>query len=358
MKKKLIVLAVTASSAAPAVVLAEIETKWFGFTQITAQQHDANGSGNLVFGADRARIGFKLKDKKNPVYGGVQIDFNRGDISAKREGTLPEIIKDAYGGYVFKDYLYLKAGQFKSPIGMDFNISGKKLDITTRSMEKDLVLERAAGVMFSGHKISGGWGYDLFYGNAAGRSGAVAYNGGESGEANSYALRVKYDLARLIHVEAAYGVSEEAGGVNDPATQANENTEDYKVFDVAAAYNRGPLNVKAEYISGTNYKGMKDSNRAVFYVHSGYKVTSKVELVIRHYQGTYENTLTKADLSNTFLGATLFTGSNRFNGRLQINYVIAEGDIDILKENFGFRDRRASQGFLENALLAQYQISF
>lgn len=358
MQKKLIILAVIASAAAPAAVLAGIETKWYGFTQITVQQHDTDANGNPIFGADRTRIGFKVKDKLNPIFGGVQIDFNRGDVSAKREGTLPEIIKDTYGGYKFNDYLYLKAGQFKTPIGMDFNISGKKLDITTRGMEKDLVLERAAGVMISGRKKTGGLGYDLFYGNPAGRSGAVAYQGGETGEVNSYALRVSYDLAKVIHVEAAFGVSGEAGGVDDPATIPNESTEDYEVFDVAASLKQGPLNLKAEYISGSNYEGIKDSDRTVFYIHGGYMVTPKVELVVRHYQGSYENTVTNADLSNTFLGATLFGGSNKLNGRLQLNYVIADGDTDILKADFGFKDRRASPGLLENALLAQYQISF
>ncbi len=339
MKKNLIAMAVAASLVAPMAAQAKPEVKWFGFAQITAESLSQNKgttppTDGFVFGADRVRIGFKLKD--GPVFGKLQVDFNKTDSTAAI-GTLPQIIKDVVVGYKFSNAAKVSAGQFKTPLGMDFNISGKKLDITKRGMEKKLVLERAAGVMLSGRKIAGGFGYDIFYGNPAGRSSAV--NTGTTGNDNTTVFRVMYDMGKMLHIEASTGTSTTNGG------------EDYKVTDFAAAYKGGPLTVKAEYIKGTDIRNTAGRDETVWYLHGGYAVNKTVELVVRHYNGKREDT--DRTLTNTYLGVNLFLGSTKTNGRVQLNYVMTGGD-----DAGSSTPYNGLGGYTDNAILAQYQMSF
>lgn len=356
MKKNIIAMAVAASLVAPMAAQAKPEVKWFGFAQITAQSLSENSANTpsddgFIFGGDRIRIGFKLKD--GPVFGKLQVDFKKEDTATNsKEGTLPNIIKDAVAGYKFSNAFKVSAGQFKTPLGMDFNTSGKKLDITKRGMEKPLVLERAAGVMLSGRKIAGGFGYDIFYGNPAGRSGA--FNGGTTGVDNTTVFRVMYDMGKMLHVEAATGTTKNSA--------TGPGTEDYKVTDFAARYKGGPLTVKAEYIKGTDVGGVNNVDQTVWYVHGGYQINKTVELVVRHYDGKIEYTGGSDKLTNTWLGVNLFLGSTKTNGRLQLNYVMTGGDDGYstgTTPNSNVLGAGDGKGvYIDNAILAQYQISF
>jgi hypothetical protein len=135
----------------------------FGFSQFTLEAGDGVASGKdatddgLRVGADRVRIGYKIWWGK--VFSKLHLDFNRPDV-AKSKAGLPEIIKDAQVGYKFDKAAFFTIGMFKTPVGMDFNIPGKHLDITKRGMEKKLVLERSVGAMLSGSDVLGtGLGY-------------------------------------------------------------------------------------------------------------------------------------------------------------------------------------------------------
>ena len=346
MKKSIISLAVAAGLVASMPAQAgDVKVKWFGFAQITAAQGDgldptANTATGPEFGADRVRFGFKIKD--GAVFGGLQADLNRNHATAK-PGTLNETIKDVFAGYKFSNAVSVKAGQFKTPVGMDFNTSGKKLDITKRSMEKGLVLERAAGVMLSGRKIANGFGYDIFYGNVAGRSAAHA--GGTVADDTSYAVRVMYDMGKMMHVEASYGVD-----ANSAA-----GSEDYEVMDVAFKFKSGPSTVKAEYIDGTNVKGVNGSDETAFYLHYGHMLNKSTEVLVRHYQADSDKGTVSTTLTNTYLGANFFLGSTKTNGRIQLNYVLTGGD------NAGSTtvyNGAAAKGYLDDVFLAQYQVSF
>ena len=341
MNNKLIALAVaasvTAGLAAPLAASAAVETKWFGFTQITAySKSESKPNDGFVFGADRVRIGYKLKDGN--VFGKLQIDFNQTD-SGPKAAVLPEIIKDAFAGYKFSSAASVKLGQFKTPLGMDFNTSGKKLDITKRGMEKKLVLERAAGAMLSGRKIAGGFGYDIFYGNPAGRASAVGTNG-TLGKDHTTVARISYDMGRLMHVELATGKSTVNGGT------------DYKATDFAMAYHRGPMTGKFEYVIGKGAKNVATAKEKVFLVHLGYQFSKKFEGVVRYYSAKDDSNSLK--LTNTYIGANVFLGSNKTNGRLQLNYVLVGGD----KKGSANVYSGTAKGYLDSAILVQYQVSF
>jgi len=382
MKKQLLTLAVSAGLLVTAgAAQAELKVKWFGFAQVTGEQLDQGGGKNtnplnagnedgIKFGTDRVRIGFKLKDGN--VFGKLQIDFEKTDATA-REGALDEIIKDVEVGYKFSGAAKLKLGQFKTPLGMDFNASGKKLDITKRGMEKQLVLERTAGIMLSGRKIANGFGYDIFYGNPSGRGGAsviraeyedtgtgdVLAKGAEEGSEYTTVVRVMYDMGKMMHMELAVGKEEGASGVvNDSVLgDVTVTAEDYDVMDFGFRFKSGPSTVKFEWIDGQNVRGVSGNDETVYFLHYGHMIGKKTELVARYYNAEMERTgggAANRDLQNTYFGANFFLGSNKTNGRVQVNYVVVGGDdIDATNTYNG-----AAKGYVDNALLTQYQMSF
>lgn len=319
----------------PVVTQAEIDVTWFGFAQATAEirKQDAPNDG-LEFDADRVRIGFKVKEGK--IFAKLQVDFMKNSNRNNGNPDLPAIIKDMEVGYKFSNSASLKIGQFKTPLGMDFNNSGKKLDITKRGMEKGLVLERAVGAMLSGRKMNG-FGYDIGIFNPAARSSADAK--GTRGADNVFVGRLMYDKGGL-HVEGAIGTDQtSAAGLSD-----------YNVWDIALSQKSGPWTFKSEYISGDNVDGDPNREETVWYVHGGYKFGTNREAVLRFYSGEHTNAGVSTDLSNTYIGMNFFLGSKPVNGRLQINYVFAGGDTGGVYEG--------QRGYKDDALLIQYQASF
>jgi len=343
MKKRFLTAAILTGLAATSMTAqAEIKTKWFGFAQITLNSlsQDKPDDG-FVFGADRVRFGFKVKDDQ--FFAKLQADLNKTDSGANN-GTLPEIIKDIVVGWKFSKAAKVSLGQFKTPLGMDFNTSGKKLDITKRGMEKGLVLERAAGAMISGRKIGGGFGYDVFYGNPAGRSKADP--AANVGSETTAVVNVRYDMGKMMHMELAYGVA---------GASAASAAEDYEVIDFGFKFKSGPSTAKFEYIDGTSVSGVKGNDETVFLVHYGHMVSKTIEVMARYYDGTSSATgAADLSLSNTYLGVNFYTGSNKTNGRIQLNYVLAGGDTaGSVNEYSG-----ASKGYMDDAILTQYQVSF
>ncbi len=356
---------------------ADLQVKWFGYSQITVE--GGNGVSKKYsdpqIGADRVRIGYNAE--LGNVFSKLQVDFNKAGFktkdtseitdvtdpthpieikpavltSASNTNILPNIIKDAEVGYKFNNTASVKAGMFKTPVGMDFNTSGKKLDITKRGMEKALVLERSLGVMVSGRKIAGGFGYDIGYFNPTTRSGAVS--GGTAGDAKAYAVRGMYDMGKMLHFEASYGKSETAGGY----LTGGVASKDYTVLDVGAAYTMQGATLKAEYIDGKNVLGDDGRDQSVWYLHAGYQITPMYEGVVRYYQGKADaKNGTSTSLGNTFIGLNIYLNpAKKYNSRIQLNYVLASGDTDTwtVKKN-----KNGLGGYTDNAFLAQYQVAF
>ncbi|HEC98092.1 MAG TPA: porin [Nitrospirae bacterium] len=298
---------------------ADLQVKWFGYSQITVE--GGNGVSEKYsdpqVGADRVRIGYNAT--LGNVFSKLQIDFNKADTV--NNGLLPQIIKDADVGYKFNNTASVKAGIFKTPVGMDFNFSGKKLDITKRGMEKALVLERSLGVMVSGRKIAGGFGYDIGYFNPTTRSAAVS--GGTPGDAKAYAVRGMYDMGKMFHLEASYGKSETAGGY----LPGNVASKDYSVLDVGAAYTIQGATLKTEYIDGKNVEGVDGKDQSVWYLHAGYQFTPMYEGVIRYYKGKADaSNGTSTSLGNTFIGLNIYLNpAKKYASRIQLTMCLQVG---------------------------------
>lgn len=347
MKKSLITLAVAAAVAVPmsASAAEKTEAKFYGYTQITAaigKGQDGNSADGLRFGADSVRLGYKIKHDK--VWGELQIDFNKSDNSGVGSTKIgvPEIIKDAVVGYKFSDAAKISVGVFKTPIGMDFSNASKQMDITKRGMDTGLVLERAAGLMISGRNI-GGFGYDFGTFNPTQRTSAVNY--GEAGDGAGYAGRVMYDMGDALHIEASYGTSTQDDGVVG---------EDYTVMALGGSYKMGDMTFKAEYIAGNDVRGQAGYDESVWYLHGGYAIHKKCEIVLRHYAATSKvGSGVETDLGNTYIGWNIHLAEKKKDARIQLNYVVASGDETTYS---GYAT--GNYAYTDDVFLAQFQVGF
>jgi len=333
MRNKLVAAAIAGLVAAPTMANAAADVSWFGFNQITAGSTSENASGDgggIAFGVDRIRIGYKAKFDSG-AHSKLQVDFNRGTPGNTRGGLqAPDIIKDAVVGYKFNSAADIQVGERKAPIGMDFNTSGKKLDIVNRGMEKDYVIERTAGAFLFGGVNN--FGYAVFVGNPATRSGAVPSSGAGSigGEDYSYGGRVSYDMGKMLHAELSYGTS--------TTSNTGAAADDYSVTDIGLKSQPMPnLTLKAEYLSGSSVGLVDGRDQTVWYLHGGYEFTPMLEGVLRYYNSTAETDGTFAGtggedsltMSETYVGLNVFLNPEKHHeARIQVNYIMPSGDTE------------------------------
>ncbi|MDX1563412.1 MAG: hypothetical protein R3305_10825, partial [Gammaproteobacteria bacterium] len=309
-----------------------IETDWRAYAQLTAEHQD--GDGGIDFGADRIR--FRGDIRHGRLSGAVQLDLGVRNLGDSEPGSVANVINDLYLNYDIDGRHSVRFGEFKMPLGMDFNVSGGSLDITKRGIEAGLVLQRNLGLMMSGRNL-GSFGYDVGVFNIAGRSPATDYLESQEGDDNAFAVRGHFDRGNW-HAELAVGQTPEAGG---------PGTADYEVADFGLRYMADGWNAKFEWIDGENVRGNSLREEDVFYVHGGYSLNPRLELVARHYEGESRIAGSATELGNTYLGITWQAHeSERLYGRLQVNYVMASGDEAAYTGVRGFRD---------DAVLVQFQ---
>jgi hypothetical protein len=382
----------------------EKETKLvlFGFSQLEIRGGEGwdlrsgltAGSGPM-FAAQRIRWGAAYFH--GPIAGKLFLDFNQpttrsndipvgvdgnGDLIFERRwtdaGGLPLYVKDAFVAYRASNAFMVRLGMIKTPLGMDFTVPGWNLDIVQRGgLEKALVLERDMGVTVSGRLIGQGdrekrlktnglemgaerqghgFGYDFFVGNPAGRSVAVVWDRAVLGDALAYAGRLHFDMGKALHVEAAYGISEKAGGTKGITEQ------DYEVFDIGAASELfdSKLELKVEYISGNNIRGVKDRKQTTAVFTAGWLFLPSLQVVLKTYQSEHERPLAPdTKLGNTYIGFNWFLArlseKHRDLQRHKIvaNYILVNGD-----------DRDADVewngllGYRDTAYLIQWQYKY
>ena len=322
--------------AAPAVAAqGEFELAGRHYAQFMAER--IGGTPNSVtLGADRVRS--DLIARRGPVSVGLMLDFGVEHPRERETGSLPNILGDLYLNYTPNARHTMRIGQFKTPLGMDFGISGGSLDVTKRGMEAPLVLNKNFGAMLSGRNLAGGFGYDLGIFNPAGRSAATAHKASQAGEDFAAVARLHYDAPRW-HAEIAHGASEHAGG---------PGTRDYAVSNAGFSYSGARWTTKLEWTRGRDIRGVRGWNEEVFLLHGDYQLRPKLQLVARHYAGKDALTGLETRLTNTYLGLTRQLADSRWlRPRLQVNYVAAGGD------GAGFT---GLGGFRDNAVVLQLQL--
>lgn len=342
----------------------EYKINIYGFSQFEMRGGDGMSSeGGVFFKAQRIRVGFNYFS--GPVGGKLFLDFNQSHTSD--QGGVPKMIKDAFMSYRWSNAAFLKLGMYKTPLGMDFTTPGWNLDIALRAEEKGLVLERDFGIMLSGRligqpedkamKTNGlemgterqgyGFGYDIGVFNPAGRSAAVTWDKTQLGDALAYVGRVHYDHGPGLHMELAYGVSEEAGG---------KGTEDYSVYDFGIASEFGRWELKAEYVSGEKVRGVEGWDSAAYFVNAGFMLSKGLQGVVRYYSADSDQPdAPKYTLTNTVIGLNWYIAPLSYKPRnlqrqkIVFNYILAGGDKD---------EWNGVAGFTDDAWLMQWQYKF
>jgi len=341
----------------------EYKVQMYGFSQFEMRGGDGQSEeGGAFFKAQRIRMGWNYYG--GPVRGKLFLDFNQSHTSD--EGGLPKMIKDAFMSYRWSDSAFLRLGMIKTPLGMGFTVPGWNLDIAERNkIDKGLVLERDFGLMLSGRLIGDesklktnglemgrerrghGLGYDIGVFNPAGRSSAVKWDKSIIGDALAWVGRIHYDYGNPLHIEASYGVSEQAGG---------PGTEDYSVWDFGVNSKNPKWEASFEYIAGSNVQGVKDFDQDTFSLAFGYLVAPNVEAVVKHYQASADNpTAGDSDLSNTYFGINYYLSPLKYKWRdfqrqkIVINYFVAGGDTD---------DWTGKWGYLDDGWIIQWQYKF
>jgi hypothetical protein len=393
----------------------DIDTKLtiFGFSQLEMRGGDGSANGGVndsavSFHAQRIRLGWKYTADK--VLSKVFIDFNKDSAANSTVDAggvsgigVPDNIKDAFIAYRFDKSFVPKLGVIKMPHGMSFTMPGWNLDVAERGLDKKLVLERAMGLMISGRdigfgnyaKVSGyemgherpwkGFGYDLMIANQAGRSAAVI--NAKEGNGNSYAARVMFDWTELFHLEASYAVSENAGGIEGQTAyklsdgfvddngkefvaystkKLTEDTEDYESYDIGFdSHFANGANIKFEYISAHNIKGVKDYDESTFSAMAQYAINSTFEPTIKHIQATATkgSDADSTTLGNTYFGLNIFYDNiddkmsrnakrRRNSNKVVLNYIYSSGDT---KGDDAFS---GLGGYKADAWIMQWQAKF
>ena len=352
----------------------------FGFGQLEARTGDGviadEQDASVKFQAQRVRVGWKYSAGK--VKGKIFLDFNQAHNDKAKVG-LPDMLKDAFVVYIPNKGAVIKVGLMKQPVGMGFTIPGWNLDVVERGFDKQLAFERSMGIMLSGRdlgfgnngKVSGfevgherpwkGFGYDIMIANQSGRSGAVT--GANPGDANSYSARVIFDWTELIHAEVGYGMSQKAGGIEGTeikGTPLESDTKSYKALNIGLDSHFGKGNAKFEYFDTQNVRGQDNWDESTVALTGTYYLSDTLEFATKYIQGTSDKDGIETDLSNTYIGFNYYlepinSDMNRMSKkkrnahRVQINYVLANGDTDCWSGLKGYKD---------DAILAQYQFKF
>ncbi|SFV57330.1 hypothetical protein MNB_SV-13-1338 [hydrothermal vent metagenome] len=347
----------------------DTKLKIYGFSQLEARAGNGvikdDQDADVLFSAQRVRLGVNYQADK--VFGKLFLDFNKPHEDNGGIG-LPDMIKDAFVGYMYNNTLYAKIGVMKMPHGMSFTMPGWNLDVVERGFDKKLAMERGTGIMVSGRGIGGngnkvngyemgherpwhGFGYDIMVANQAGRSGAVI--NAKKGDDNAYAIRAMYDNGEILHTELSYALSAHAGGLKEKSLA-------YKSINFGVDSHFGKGNGKFEYFDSQNIKGVDGWDESSYAITGTYYVTNTLELALKHIQGSAEKSNHKTDLGNTYIGFNFYLApfNNKMSRsekrkrnaqRIQLNYVVASGDK---------KEWNGLGGYKDNAILAQYQYKF
>lgn len=307
---------------------------WRIYPQFTAEWTDT--TDGISFGTDHIRA--RIEAASDRWLGAAQLDFGVDNPGDNKPGALANVVADVYVNYQATSTHVLRFGQYKTPIGMDYNIPLYRLDLTERGMEAGLVLNRDLGFMVSARDIGDGFGYDVGVFNPPGRSRATAYEESQVGEDNAVVARAHYDAGNW-HAEFAHGVAPNAGG---PISQ------DYRVSDFGFRYFGEGWNTKFEVVEGHHVRGISGFTERVYYMQGAYALNPRLELIVRHYAGTSELAGATTSLTNTYFGMTLKAFEHEhFEGRLQVNLIAVGGDETAYS---GVRGRRS------DALMVQFQL--
>ena len=251
----------------------------------------------------------------NRAFGSLQVEVADGVSDGFR-------LMHGYAGYTFAKTTKFQVGRFKVPIGIDHLLPNSQLDLVEENaLTAHLTHGWKNGLMISGD-LMGSLSYNIAYFTAENRD----YRGIDDGAA----ARLMYDRGNF-HLEAALAVK--AGNDTFVGTPVR-TTRDFTTTAIGASYESKKWMLKGEFIQGSNVTMFDpvappniidtfDMN--TMYIHYGYNLGKKTELVVRYYMSSATNTADnyEAELTNTYLGINLRPEKDLM---FKFNYVMVGGD--------------------------------
>jgi phosphate-selective porin OprO/OprP len=301
-----------------------------GYSQVRFQTFQESGKHN----------GFDIRRARVDLKGSVTPYFSyrlQADLVDK-----PKLI-DAYGEIKLTDYFSITAGQFKIPFSMENLTSSNKLEMIDRSQVVEALVARSKDVI----------------GNQNGRDIGVQVGGTllkvkdislieyRLGVFNGSGINVadtannEKDISgRLIFTPVkgfSFGGSFYSGWEKAIKPDVAGKGQTRNRFGGEASYVSNRFSLKGEYIAGKDGK----TNRAGWYIQTGYFVIPQKLQVLGKYDVYDPNTSTPDNISTNYV----FGANYNFNtwSRLQAFYTIRQEEGTTVKNNF---------------LSVQYQIGF
>jgi phosphate-selective porin OprO and OprP len=150
-------------------------------------------------------------------------------------GNSQVVLYDAYVEWRHWDALKLRAGKFKSPVGLELLQDDSWTTFTERSLVTDLVPNRDVGVDFNGNLLNGVVGYaaGVFNGTADGSNGDLDNN-----DAKDYEGRIFIQPFKTTNIEPLQGlgfgvagtVGDESGSASSPNLPSFKTTGQLTFF--------------------------------------------------------------------------------------------------------------------------------
>lgn len=278
-----------------------------GLTQVTMTQTEKTKA--FVFGLERVRL--MAKGEMNPVMDYLlQVDFAKQTTQTDKDGDTPGLIKDAVLTFKPWEIASISVGKMKTPIGMEFNTSGKKLDFVKRGPGQMLVFERNVGLMIHAGAIG-----KLKFGYKAGVFNYGPANANETGNATS---GQDYTLAAHSHVFLSKHIYVE-GFCGSAITHVTGQKHVMVWGTGVKAMLPGKVQLKGEWIARDDSQNINaDGND--FYIQGCYPLFPCLELAVKYEK--LEVTNNSLDQSVISSGLNIFLNPSKHEeARIQINYI-------------------------------------
>lgn len=326
-------------------VIAGKPIKLSGYTQL---RYLSDKSKNDAFDIRRLRLNFQGDITERFDYR-TQVEFGAGTSSATTGAqTYAVTLLDAIIGYKVNPYLKLSLGQTFIPFSLENLTSNTKLETINRSQVVEALVARGTDVI--GNQNGRDIGIQAFGSILANNLIDYAFGVFNGSGINKSDLNEQKDfIGRLVFhplKEWSIGGSYYAGRYTLATVTTGTNTAPLRKYDrdragAELAYVKGTFSLKGEYIIGNDGVSTGPTNRAGWYLQTGYFfVPSKFQGVFKF--DTYDpNIKVYKDQKNVYtLGGNWYFNKWAF---LQINYELKD---DLSKE------------VDNNALTSQFTLQF
>lgn len=264
--------------------------------------NDANVANNSSFSVERARLMVTGTALNQEFSYGLQAAFDNGNgAGVEATGSGAGTLLDAYVTWHACDWVFVKMGQYKTPVSRQYGTNGTQLQFADRSNVSDYFTEgRNNGVTLGGNAEGFEWSATMTNGHSAGEG----INAEGTDTNHGVFLNARYNMGDINAYEEGdvNGTEEFAASVGvtygmESNDQGLSEDVDNDVINVDLTIKNQGLSFAAEYFNRQFDGGGVDLDEDGFYVQAGYFITpGELEIAARYGLITYdENDATGLD---------------------------------------------------------------